>query len=441
MKRSKDVSARPLEGIRVIEIATGLSGPVTGGYLAHHGAQGIRLETKKAPDGVRMYIPPWGRHLGTQPDLSPGHHERHTGKTFGSLDLSNPRALELLRGLAAKSDVMLINYSAGAMDKLGLKYETFRAVNPSLIYLTILGFGNSGPYRDYTAWGSHIEGYSGLLHVTRRPHEPPGQGFVLPDFLSVFHGLVAIMAALEHRERTGQGQAIDISMMELGACALGPEVLEQTVNHHTAAPLGNRSRTCAPQGCYPCRGDPSTGSGQADRWGVISVTRQEEWQALCAVIGQPQLASDPRFATVTDRLRHHDALDELIAEWTRTKTAHEAMYELHRAGVPAGVVQNAEDLYFRDVHLAARRFYQWFDHDKKRQKVLANGLAFNICEPSAWGKRTGISVGQDNELVYKQVLGLSEQEYQDYLKAGAIEPTPQWKPAPEESMKLRVEKE
>ncbi len=423
------MSTGPLEGIRVIEVSTGISGPFMGRHLAHYGAQVIKLETKKAPDGVRLYVPLWDKTLGIQPDLSPGLHEWHTGKTYGSLDLSNPRALELLKGLAAKADIMFVNYSAEAMDKLGLKYETFKAVNPKLIYITMLGFGLSGPYRNFSAWGPQIEGISGLLHVTRRPQDPPGKGFAYPDYLASYHGFFAAMAALTYRQKTGKGQHIDISMVELGACTLGHFVLEQTVNNRTVAPLGNRSDTYAPQGCYPCHGD--------DRWCVIACTTQDEWEALCRAMGQPQLPKDKRFATMLDRMSHQDALDAIIAKWTEDKTPHEVMYDLQRTGVPAGALQNAEDLYFRDPHMAARNYFQWCDHDKKKAKVLANGLGFRLSEPSEWANRTGISVGQDNELIYKQILGLTEEQYQEYLKAGAIEPAPEWKPAPKESLKLR----
>ena len=406
--------ARPaLEGLRVVEFTAAMAGPWIGRFLAWCGAEVIRVESKSRPDVVRLYVPPRNPELGTQPRCSPWFTDWNAGKRFIGLDLRRPLAVDLARRLAAQSDIVIENYSAGVMDKLGLGYAELKQVNPELIMFSSAGFGDTGPCSQYVTWGPNIEALSGLSRLSGFPsRECTLTQYAHPDAISALHGLVAVLAALDHRRRGGVGQYINLSQYEASVAGIGHGLMEYLALRREPARQGNRSLHAAPHGCYPCRGE--------DRWCAISVSDDAEWERLCRALGKSDWLDDPRFGSLAHRLQHAAALDGEIEQCTRDRDAYELMRSLQRAGVAAGVVQNTEDQARRDPQLAARGFFEEIEHLAKG-RVTATGIPLGLTGTPGRSGPAGAAVGQDNQDVFGRLLGMSPQDIEEAVRDGAIE--------------------
>jgi crotonobetainyl-CoA:carnitine CoA-transferase CaiB-like acyl-CoA transferase len=405
--------AQALADLRVVEFSAAMAGPWIGRFLAYCGAETIRVESKQRPDVVRLYVPPWAPELGTQPQLSPWFTDWNAGKRFVALDLTQPRAVELAKRLVATCDVVIENYSSGVMDKLGLGYSDLKRVNPRLVMLSTSGYGDHGPCHRYVTWGPNIEALAGLAKLSGFPaRECAITQFAYPDALSALHGLFAVMCALDHRARTGNGQSISLSQFETTVAALGPVMMELLVNGREPQRLGNRSLHEAPHGCYRCAGE--------DRWCAISVSNDAEWKNLRRVLEDPAWTREPRFATRASRLENAAELDERIEEWTRERTPYEVMTALQGAGIAAGVVQNVEDRMRRDPQLQARHYTEEIEHLKKG-RVVADGIPLGLTGTPGRSGRAGAAVGQDNGYVFGTLLGMTPSEIRECIEVGAIE--------------------
>jgi crotonobetainyl-CoA:carnitine CoA-transferase CaiB-like acyl-CoA transferase len=351
--------------------------------------------------------------MGTQPQLSPWFTDWNAGKLFVALDLTQPKAVELCKRLVAASDIVVENYSSGVMEKLGLGYPELKRVKSDLIMFSTSGYGDSGPCHSYVTWGPNIETLAGLSKLSGFPgRECTMTQYAYPDPLSALHGLFAVMCALDYRVRTGQGQYINLSQFEATVGGIGHVMMEYLVSGREPTKLGNRSFHAAPHGCYKCKGE--------DRWCVISVFSEAEWEKFCGVLGQPDWIRDPRFATLAARLEHAEELDALIEGWTARRDPYDVMNALQRAGVAAGVVQNTEDQMQRDRQLAARHFFEEIDHLEKG-KVVATGIPLGLTGTPGRSGRTGGAIGQDNDYVFGELLGMTPQEIRQCIEAGAIE--------------------
>jgi crotonobetainyl-CoA:carnitine CoA-transferase CaiB-like acyl-CoA transferase len=405
---------RPLEGLRIVEFGAGMAGPWVGRFMAWCGAEVVKVESRGFPDVTRLYIPPWAPDQGISAQLSPWFTDWNAGKRFVSVDLHKPEAVKLVHQLVAKSDVLVENYSTGVLDKLGVGYEALREVNPELVMLSSNGYGDSGPNRSYVTWGNNIEALSGLGTLTGFPErECTISHYAYPDPVSGIQGLFAVLCALRHRDAGGSGQHITLAQLETMAAGIGPLLLEYFANGKEPERIGNRSRNRAPHGCYPCQGE--------DRWCCIAVTGDEEWRRFCEVLEEPAWLEDPRFATLEQRLANTDALDALIAAWTSPREDYEVMHTLQRAGVAAGVVQHAEDQFERDPHLAERGFFERIHHLVKGE-VRAAGIPLGLMGTPGHTNQAGEAIGQDNEYVFREVLGVSDADYAALVSIGAIEP-------------------
>ncbi len=402
-----------LEGVRVIEFSAGMAGPWIGRFMAYCGAEVIRVESANHPDVTRQYVPPWAPEMGTQPQLSPWFTDWNAGKRFIALDLTQPKAVELSKRVVAICDVVVENYRSGVVDKLGLGYPELRRVRPELIMLSSSGYGDSGPYSRYVTWGPNIEALAGLSKLSGFPErECTMTQYAYPDALSALHGLFAVMCALDYRRRTGRGQYIGLSQLETTVSVIGHVMMDHLAHGREPQKLGNRSLHAAPYGCYRCMGE--------DRWCVIAVSNDSEWESFCNALGEPEWIRHPRFATLASRLENMDELDRLIEGWTARRSASEVMMALQEAGVAAGVVQNTEDQMHRDRQLAARRFFEEIEHLKKG-KVTATGIPLGLTGTPGRSGCAGAAVGQDNEYVFGQLLGMSQNEIREFVEAGAIE--------------------
>ncbi len=402
-----------LEGVRVVEFSAGMAGPWIGRLMAWCGADVIKVESSSFPDVTRLYIPPQTPELGIQSQLSPWFTDWNAGKRFVSLDLMNPQATGLARQLIAASDIVIDNNSSGVLEKLKLGFAELVKVKADLIGFSSTGFGKFGPDSRYISWGPNIETLSAISRLSGfAQRECTMTQFAYPDPLSALHGLFAILCALEHRRKTGAGQLVDMAQLEATIASFGDVLLEVFANDAEPAKPGNASLYRAPQGCYRCLGE--------DRWCTLSICSEQEWQQFCTVLDRRQWLQDPRFSNRAARLAHRNELDVLIEEWTSPRDAHEVMHTLQRAGIAAGVAQTVEDQLHNDPHLTARGFFEEIFHHRKG-RVLAPGIPLGLTATPGKTRDAGRAMGSDNHAVFCGLLGLSEQEFQAHVTAGAIE--------------------
>jgi crotonobetainyl-CoA:carnitine CoA-transferase CaiB-like acyl-CoA transferase len=384
-------SKGPFEGVRVISFPTGIVGPALASLMAEHGAEVITIEAGRA-----LRSPQRGQRWQVASDL-----ESNQSKKRVAINMKNPEGLELAKKLIVKSDVVAENFSARVMASWGLDYPRMKEVRNDIIMVSLQAFGQTGPRRDFVSFGPILMSFSGMAHLWRDPKiERPGAGCqtAFPDFIAPSYGAIAILAALNYRVRTGKGQYIDISQAETAASMLGPAYLEYLINGREPEPQGNFSASAAPHGAYRCKGD--------DRWCAISIETQEDWLRFCDIADHKDWASDARFADLAARVAHRSELDSWVESWTTRHTPHQLMMMLQRDGIPAGIVQTAEDLY-RDPHLRERRFAREVFHSQVGWVTRAGPsvrLSANHFSPSGAAHQAG----DDNETVFGELLGLSK---------------------------------
>jgi crotonobetainyl-CoA:carnitine CoA-transferase CaiB-like acyl-CoA transferase len=391
---STPASRKPLfEGIRLISFPTGIVGPALASLMAEHGAEVIAVEAGRA-----LRSPQRGQRWQVASDLESNH-----GKKRVAINMKHPEGLELAKRLIAASDVVAENFSARVMASWSLDYPRMKAVKDDIIMASLQAFGQTGPRRDFVSFGPILMSFSGMAYLWRDPAvERPGVGCqtAFPDFIAPSYGVVAILAALHHRARTGKGQYIDLSQAEAAAAMLGPAYLEYLINGREPEPQGNFCNFASPHGAYRCKGD--------DRWCAISIDTEEEWRRFCEVAGHQEWASDERFADLESRLAHREELDVLVESWTMGQTPHQVMIILQRDGIAAGVVQTAEDLY-RDPHLRERGFAREVFHSQVGWLTRA-GPSVRLTENRFAPDGAAHQAGDDNEAVFGELLGLSTAE-------------------------------
>jgi crotonobetainyl-CoA:carnitine CoA-transferase CaiB-like acyl-CoA transferase len=381
------------EGVRVISFPTGIVGPALGSLLAEHGAEVISIEAGRVPRS-----PQHGQRLQVATDLEGNRNRKRI-----AVDMKHPEGIALVRKLIAKSDVVVENFSARVMANWGLDYLRTREIRPDVIMASLQAFGQAGPRRDYVSFGPILMAYSGMASLWRDPDvDRPGAGCqtAFPDYVAPSYGALAILAALHYRAQTGKGQYIDISQAETAASMIGPALLEYLVTGREPQPQGNSSATAAPHGCYRCKGE--------DRWCVIAIQSQEEWMSLCDVAGHREWLTDHRFAEPAARITYRQELDYWINKWTANYTPHQVMLLLQRAGIAAGVVQTAEDLY-RDPHLRERGFAREVFHPQVGWVTRA-GPSVRLTQSGFSPSGESHTAGQDNDAVLGEILGMSPAE-------------------------------
>ncbi|MGE5597721.1 MAG: CaiB/BaiF CoA transferase family protein [Hyphomicrobiales bacterium] len=410
------MSDLPLAGIRVCDLTWIIAGPTCTRVLADFGAEVIRVEHGQAVDSIRLGRP----IVGDTPTLNNSGFFNYFNRNKKSmlLNVRHPMGFEVLKRLIAVSDVVVENFSSGVMESWNLDYPQLREIRPDIIYCSISGFGHSGRDKAFTTWGPTAQALCGLTYTSGLPgHKPAGWGYSYMDHTAGYTAASAIMMALHHRNRTGEGQHIDISQIEAGIVLNGPAVLDYTVNGRSwrreGMPPGNRAwqPAVAPHNTYPCRGE--------DRWIAIAVMNDAEWQAMVRAMDEPAWATDARFATNEGRLRHQDDLDACIAAWTAEQDDYEVMALLQAAGVRAGVCQKASDRFERDPQLAARDWWHQLPHPE-----LGDCDYYGIVpklERTPGALRTASpTIGQHTREVLLDVLSLSEQEIDEHEAAGVL---------------------
>lgn len=401
----------PLAGVRVLDFTWVGAGPLCTKLLADHGAEVIRVESAARPDQVRSSQP--FVEGGSGLNVSGFFADFNSSKLGISLNLKTPEGLDIARRLALLSDVVIDNYTAGTMDRLGLGPAALHALKPELVIVSMSVMGQHGPKRDYGGWGQQIQCMAGINSITGFPGRvPTGPGGPYPDFsANPYHAAVAILSALRHRARTGRGTFVDLAQLESTLSFATTLVMEYTADGSIAGPQGNRVPWAAPHGVYPCAGD--------DRWIAIAVESDAQWDALCRVLGEPEWSRDERFATLLGRLEQQDELDALLAAWTRGQPAEEVMEQLQRAGVPAGVCQTIADL-LDDPQLAARGHF-WDVEHPEMGRVRMTGQAVNLQKTPYRIQRPAPLLGEHTEEVCRTLLDMSDEEIMQAALSGAFE--------------------
>jgi crotonobetainyl-CoA:carnitine CoA-transferase CaiB-like acyl-CoA transferase len=391
--------------------------------LGDFGAEVIRIEDRNRLDMPRR-LPIYKGEVRTygeedaNPDPNKGglFNNYNRNKLGVTINMRSAKGRDLADRLIASSSVVTENFAPGVMERWGLTYERLRELSPQVIYARMSGFGHSGPHAEYRSYGPVVQAVSGLSHISGLPgEEPSGWGLSYMDNEAAFFNASALLTAIYHRILTGEGAEIDVSAVEAGINLIGPLILDVSVNGRSTRgpdfPAGNRLEhpSAAPHGVYPCEGE--------DRWIAIAVFDEAQWRGLLSEMGDPAWAAD--FSTPGARVDNQDALDAHIASWTKDKDRHDLMHRLQAAGVPAGAVQTAQDTNDHDPQIASRHLFFELDHPVIGEaRFEGTPIQFTRTVQENW--RSAPLLGEDNEHVFKGLLGLNSAEYDELVAEGVI---------------------
>jgi benzylsuccinate CoA-transferase BbsF subunit len=407
--------SKPFEGVKVIDLCWSGAGASIMNLPAHCGATVVRVESAKQPDPIRRVLT-YTSYTRDDPhalELSAYFAFSHPAPKYGmTLDLKNPAAKDVFKKLVAWADVVGESFPTGVIERLGFGYDELKKVKPDIIMLRSCGYGHTGPLAQQAGFGMILSAVSMMYSLGGWPdRRPVPLSSYYSDQLSPLLSMLALVAALDYKRRTGKGQCIDQSQIESSLNYLAPLLLDYTVNKRELALKGNKCDYAAPHGVYRCRGDK--------RWVAIAVCTDEEWEGFCRVLGNPAWTKDPRFTTLTGRIKHSDELDRLVEAWTADYTPEYIMAVLQAAGVGAGVVASAKDLA-EDAQLNHYEFFREVDHPYTGRANYFHPPAFKLSEAPAEVGRPPL-LGEHNKFICQEFLGISDKEYARLVKAGAFE--------------------
>ena len=390
----------PLAGVRVLDFSWVWAGPYCALQLAHLGADVIRVESSRRPCMYRNTLP----MADDIQDINRagGFNQWNQGKRSIALDLSKPEAVEITRQLVRHCDVVVENFAAGAIARMGLGYETLKQFRPDLVMLSMSGYGQTGPYSTHLSFGALIEAVSGFTLLNGYPGKRTrASGLAYPDPTSGIFGAVAVVAALIHRARTGEGQHIDLAMLESLLSLMPEALLEYAITGRLPQPMGNHDQWMSPHSCYKALGNEHM-------WVTIAVGSEREWRALCEAIGQPALADNPRFRSAAMRKQNEAELDRIFESWTVSRDRWEITEMLQAAGVAAFPSFGAKDLV-EDPHMNARGFQVRLPHPVVGARIHA-GIAWKMSETPCRVRKAAPVLGADTDSILSSMLGYSAEE-------------------------------
>jgi benzylsuccinate CoA-transferase BbsF subunit len=400
MREKKEMAVNErtaLQGVRIADFSWAWAGPYAAMELGLFGAEVIKIESRKRLDHVRLRALGFGHFRGV--DASPFFNDLNLNKLSVTLDLSNPRGVEVAKKIVAVSDVMLQNMRPGVMERLGLGYDAMTKVKPDIIYLSSSACGSTGPDREYVGYAPTFGALGGGVNLTGYPDIAPQPLIGSVDLRSAATTAFAILAALVYRQRTGEGQHIDVSSQETISVLLGDALMEYDMNGTNRARRGNDDERMAPHNSYPC------GNG---RWVTIAVATDWEWQALAKVVGDGRLSTDERFRDVRGRLLHREEIDGHIEAWTKARTPQEVMEALQAVGVAA--VPSFDSMTMADdPHLQERGVFRAVDHPVIGTRVVVDPH-WRLSETPARITRPAPLLGAHNRYVFGELLGMSDAE-------------------------------
>lgn len=409
----------PLSGLRVLDFAQVYAGPTAARLLSDLGADVIKIEGVKRMDITRNFIMPENTAAEDYWNTAGYFLLRNGGKRSLTLDFSEESGgagVDIVKKLIPHCDVVVESFTPHVMAKFGLDYQSLTAIRPDIIMISMSGYGQNGPWRDFSAYGMGLEPASGISSITGyEGGDPLRTGISFTDPYSGIVGAGAVLAALVYRRRTGKGQYIDLSEQEAAIPVVGYALMDYAMNGRAPRRIGNRSYWFAPQGCYPCSGE--------DNWLVITVRDDTEFAAMARAMGHPEWAADKRFAGNAARMANHDALDALIQAWTSERGHIEAMQTLQAAGVLAAAVLNPKEVLL-DEHLRQRGFFDRVDTGNVGVRPVPHQLGAKFSAFEMNSARKAPKLGEHNHEVLSSLLGLSDAEIAGLQEKGVIGDVP-----------------
>jgi benzylsuccinate CoA-transferase BbsF subunit len=387
------------DGINVLDLGTGIANPLSLRYLADYGATVVCVESVKHPSLLRTNQP----YKNFEPGINrSGYYANLYPNIYSiTLDLDKADDRQIAEKLAMWADIVGDSHRPGVAEKWGMDYEKLKKINPDIIMIRSSNQGLTGPRAGYRGFGNQLNGLSGFVNLCGMPDEEPVCFMVAyTDYFVPCFAVAALVGALDYRRRTGKGQLLDISQLEVGLQFLSTWLLNYSTNGIEQKANGNRCDYAAPHGAYQCAGE--------DRWCAISVFTDAEWKALCDVMGNPKWALQPEFQTLLGRKKHEDQLDQLIGEWTAIQDANKLMHLLQKAGIAAGVVQNARDL-FEDPQLKERHNL-WVSEHKEMGNVSHQSQPAHLSKTPAKLYRSAPLLGEHNDYVIQNILGINKSD-------------------------------
>jgi benzylsuccinate CoA-transferase BbsF subunit len=404
------VNNKVFEGVNVLDFGWAIAGPLTSKYLADYGATVINIESSQRPDLLRTSTPYKDELAGVD---RAGYFAYFAANKYSiSLNLNKPGGLEIARKLIAWADIVADSHRPGVMERWHLDYNELVKIKPDIIMVRNSNQGLTGPAASHPGLGNHINGLAGIVNLVGWPEqEPIGLMVAYSDYLVPHFASAALIGALDYRRKTGKGQLLDISQFEVSLQLLAPSLLNYTINGIEEKAKGNSCDYAAPHGVYRCQGD--------DRWCAISVFTDLEWQAFCKAIGRPDLFQELKFSSLKRRKENEALLNSLVEEWTIQHSAEEVMDLLQKAGVPAGVVQNAEDIY-NDPNLKERECF-WVDEHKVLGEFSHLGQPSRLSKTPARLYRAAPCLGEHTEYICCDLLGIPDEEFARLVQEGIFD--------------------
>lgn len=414
----------PLQNYRIVDFGSAWAGPQMAHIVADMGAEVIKVESRNRIDYGRMGGAASAKDLLTKtpeaiaasaPDrleLNPVFHLLNRGKLGITVDFTKPKGADLLRELIKRSDIVADNFTPGVLEKYGLGYDDLSKIKPDIIVVSLCFAGHTGPLKGTRGYAPIITSLAGLDSIVGYPDEriPCGPRFAYGDHVAALHGALAMLIALVHRNRTGEGQYIDISEWEATTSLLGEPLMEYIMNSRVPGPRGNRDMIMSPHGYYPCKGE-----GQ---WVSIAVKTEEEWLSFCQATGNLSWAEDERFCDRYSRLLNQDALDKLVGQWTSQHTPREVTEILQQGGVAAAPFLISREQY-EDPHFHERGLFVEVEHPKSGVETFY-GIPLKLGDTPGAVRSSGPMLGQHNEYVFKGLLGMPDREFNALVEEKVI---------------------
>ncbi|MBI4764815.1 MAG: CoA transferase [Deltaproteobacteria bacterium] len=398
-----------LEGITIADFGQTWAGPHLTRTLGDMGARIIKIESLRRMDVIRS-LPPFPKEEDHTLNNSGYYNWLNRNKMAVTLDLTTDKGSALAKELIKISDALVENYSRGVMEKFGLDYESVKKVNPGIIYAALTSMGMDGPYKDFAMYGRPQVYVSGLAEVTGYPDGPPLSVMSWGDPVAAHHGAFALLAALRHRKKTGLGQFIELSQWESLICLSPETILEYSLNGRIMTRQGNRHEVMAPHNSYQCR-EPLD-------YLNIAVSSDEEWKALCRVMGSPAWADEEKFADPFSRWQNQEELDRHIEEWTMESTSSELTKQLQEAGV-AAFPSLSNRRVVEDPHLKARGYFEEWDHPEAGRRQY-DGILWKMSKTPGKIRMRAPMVGEHNQYVFGELLGMSGEEIDRLIEEKVI---------------------